>query len=93
MGPTVLIVDDEENIRTTLELLLSERGFGVEAVGSGEAAVERVQEREVDAVLLDLNLPGMDGIETMGQLRRLRPQLPIIIITAFASIPSMDSTF
>lgn len=88
MGPIVLVVDDEENIRTTLTLFLSERGFGVEAVGSGEAAVERVQEREVDAVLLDLNLPGMDGIETMGRLRRLRPQVPIIIITAFGSIPS-----
>ena len=88
MEPTILIVDDEVNIRTTLKLLLSERGFGVEAVGSGEEAVEQVQERKVDAVLLDLNLPGMDGIETMGQLRRLRPQLPIIIITAFGSIPS-----
>ncbi|MBT4502751.1 MAG: sigma-54-dependent Fis family transcriptional regulator [Gemmatimonadetes bacterium] len=88
MEPTILIVDDEENIRTTLELFLSERGFGVESVGTGEAAVEMVQEREVAAVVLDLNLPGMDGIETMGQLRRLQPELPIIIVTAFGSIPS-----
>jgi len=88
MEPTILIVDDEENIRTTLSLFLRERGFAVEAADSGEAGVALLQGREVDAVVLDLNLPGMDGIETMSQMRRLRPQVPILIITAFGSIPS-----
>jgi DNA-binding NtrC family response regulator len=88
MPDTVLLVDDEESIRTTLSLFLRERGFGVTVAASGEEAVERVREAAPDAVILDLNLPGIDGIETMGRLRGLLPELPILIITAFASIPS-----
>ena len=88
MDPSVLIVDDEENIRTTLRLLLSERGFGVETAMSGEEGLERVRESPPDLAILDLNLPGMDGIETMDAMRKLCPQVPIIIITAFGSIPS-----
>lgn len=88
MDPTVLIVDDEENIRSTLSLFLQERGFAVEAVESGEQAVAHLRECEADAMVLDLHLPGMDGIETLEQVRRLRPQLPVVMITAFGSIPS-----
>jgi DNA-binding NtrC family response regulator len=87
-NPRILIVDDEENIRKTLGLFLRERGFAVEAVETGERAVETVRQVQIDAVVLDLNLPVMDGMETLGALRQLRPQMPIVMITAFASIPS-----
>ncbi|MFH1568860.1 MAG: sigma-54 dependent transcriptional regulator [Gemmatimonadota bacterium] len=88
MGPSVLVVDDEESIRAALQLLLSERGFAVHTAASGEEGLERARQAVPDAAVLDLNLPGMDGIETLDRLRQLEPHLPVIIITAFASIPS-----
>jgi len=86
--PAVLIVDDEENIRGALRLLLTERGYQVRAVGSGEEGVDQVRQQAPDVVVLDLNLPGIDGIEALHQIRQAEPHLPVIIITAFGSIPS-----
>ena len=88
MEPAALIVDDEENIRGALRLLLTEHGFAVRAVGSGEEGLEAVRQSAPDVVILDLNLPGIDGIETLGQIRLEQPHLPVVIITAFGSIPS-----
>ena len=77
----VLLVEDDERIRQALGLALADEGFAVAEAGSGEEALHRLGAGEVDVVLLDLMLPGMDGLEVC---RRLRAQgdLPIIIVSA-----------
>jgi two-component system response regulator MtrA len=81
MGCEVLLVEDDERIRQALGLALADEGFAVVEAGSGEEALDRLDAGDVDVVLLDLMLPGMDGLEVC---RRLRAQgdLPIIIVSA-----------
>lgn len=81
----VLIVEDERSLREALVDLLTKRGFSVEAVGDGITGAERGVDAEVGMVLLDLTLPRLDGVEVCRRLRRLRPALPILILTARGS--------
>ena len=82
---SILIVEDERSLRDALVDLLTRRGFAVEAVDDGLAAVERGTSGAVDLVLLDLALPRLDGIEACRRLRMARPALPILILTARGS--------
>ncbi len=82
----VLIVDDDDDYRESLVHVLARKGLDVEEANSGIAARAKVEERSFDVVLLDLMMPGMDGIETMLILKKLRPNMRFIMITAFATI-------
>ena len=82
----VLVVDDEEEIRESLELLLTSEGLSVDSVPDGEACLERLASDLYDVVLLDLMLPGRSGLEIQKELREIDPGLPVIIITAMAVI-------
>ena len=84
--PKILVVDDEEEIRESLEILLTSEGFSVDSVGDGEAALVRMGTEFYDVVLLDLMLPGRSGLEIQKDLKELDPGLPVIIITAMAVI-------
>jgi DNA-binding NtrC family response regulator len=84
----ILIVDDEKPIRRILTLLLQERSYRVTEVGSGEEAVAAVAEAKPDLVLLDLKLPGMDGLETLSRLRALAPRSDVVMMTAFGTVSS-----
>lgn len=77
----VLIVDDEPSIRKALHTTLSGLGFEIEEAPGGEQAVSLVRLEHYDAALLDINMPGIGGIETCRTMRRLRPQLPILMLT------------
>lgn len=77
----VLLVEDDERIRLALSLALNDMGFDVVQAASGELALDRLDDVAVDVVLLDLMLPGVDGL-TVCRLLRARGDLPIIIITA-----------
>jgi len=77
----VLIVDDELSIRKALHTALSGLGFEIEEAAGGEQAVCFVRSEHYDAVLLDINLPGLGGIQTCRTMRRLEPQLPILMLT------------
>jgi DNA-binding NtrC family response regulator len=79
---TILIADDEQAIRRTLELHLSEEGYGVLTAAEGREAAEKAVEQEVDLVLLDLRLPGMGGFEVLQTIKEKRPDLPVVMITA-----------
>ncbi len=81
----MLIVEDERSLREALHDLLTKRGFVVEAVGDGWTGAERGVDPDVEMVLLDLTLPRLDGVEVCRRLRRLRPALPILILTARGS--------
>jgi NtrC-family two-component system response regulator AlgB len=83
---TALVVDDDRNILTTLEVHLEDRGFTVVAAGSGREAVKKFKETTPAVVLLDLKLPDMDGLEVLGELTALRHKAYVVIITAYATI-------
>jgi two-component system, OmpR family, KDP operon response regulator KdpE len=77
----VLIVDDEPSIRKALHTTLSGLGFEIQEAAGGEQAVSFVRTEHYDAALLDINMPGMGGLETCRTMRRLEPQLPILMLT------------
>jgi DNA-binding response OmpR family regulator len=82
----VLIVDDEKNIRFTLPLALDPLGLETDTAGDGEEALRKLREKEFALILLDLKMPGMDGIEVLRQVRKIRPDIPVIMITAYGTI-------
>ena len=86
MGYSVLVVDDETNIRKTLEGVLSDDGYHVLQAGDGTLALEVLSRSFVDAVLLDVWLPGMDGLETLKRIREAYPIVPVIMISGHGTI-------
>jgi DNA-binding NtrC family response regulator len=85
-GERVLLVDDEETFVQTLGKRLTARGLRVETAGTGEEAVERAKHQAFDVVVLDLAMPGIDGIETLKQLLAIDPDLQILLLTGHGSI-------
>jgi DNA-binding NtrC family response regulator len=84
----VLVVDDEAMVCVALTNWLQEENYLAKAVHDGPQAIARVREENWDIVLLDLRMPGMDGMEVLKQIREIAPQSVVIIMTAYASIPS-----
>lgn len=79
----MLVVDDEKNIRLTLRQVLEEEGLHVETATDGAEALEQVRAHpDFDLVLMDLRMPGMDGMEALPKVRELRPDLPVVVFTA-----------
>jgi DNA-binding response OmpR family regulator len=77
----LLIVDDERSIRLALSTILTNFGFAVVDAARGEEALALVRSAQFDAVLLDIGMPGMDGIEVCRLMRKTSPQLPILMLT------------
>ncbi len=84
----ILIVDDEEIMRNSLYDWLNEDGYIAEAVENGHKALERLKKEPFDLAIVDLKMPGMDGIELLKQLTVINSKIPVIIITAYATIDS-----
>ncbi|GAB4349502.1 MAG: hypothetical protein Kow0099_32590 [Candidatus Abyssubacteria bacterium] len=84
----VLIVDDEDRFRVTTTASLKRRGFEVKAVGSGLEAIEEISKTDFDVVILDIKMPYMDGHETMRRLKRLRPDIEVIMLTGYGALDS-----
>lgn len=90
----VLVVDDEHDIRTVARMALSTiAGWNAVLAESGTVALERVREQRFDVVLLDVMMPGMDGIETLSRLRKLDAKVPVIMVTAKAQRHEIESYF
>jgi DNA-binding response OmpR family regulator len=81
-----LIVDDEKNIRLALAMALEQLEAPVETAASGEEALEKISAGNYGVMLLDLRLPGLDGMEVLRRVARDRPEIKVIIITAYGSI-------
>ena len=83
---SILVVDDEEIMREILEALLTREGYQVRLASSGEEGLELARSMTFDAAIVDVMMPGLDGIATLEELRKLDEDLPVLMITAFASV-------
>ncbi len=93
MYPSVLIVDDEATIIDSLKGILSDDGFEVIHAYNGYEALKKIETHSPDIVLLDIWMPGMDGIDTLKEIKKTSPNLPVVMITGHGSIESaVDST-
>jgi two-component system, NtrC family, nitrogen regulation response regulator NtrX len=88
MRSSVLIVDDEAGVRSALSGVLRDEGYAVEAVDSGEACLDRVMRASYDVIVLDIWLPGMDGLATLEKLQDRRIDAPVIMISGHGNIES-----
>src|SRR5580765_6010609 len=82
----VLIIDDEEEIREGIELLLNSEGVSTDSAGNGEDGLRKIEDNLYDAVLLDLMLPGKSGMDVQKDIKRIDPTLPVVIITAIGAL-------
>lgn len=85
MSVSVLIVDDEEGIRNSLAAYLKLEGYKVSTAEDGEEAIKKVRESKHNIVLLDINMPGMDGIETLRAIKTVDFSTQVIMITAYST--------
>jgi DNA-binding NtrC family response regulator len=86
--PVILIVDDEEGMRDSLCELLARDGYQLVTANDGYQALKQVQQIDVNLILLDVMMPGIDGIETLKRIRNINEQAPIIMITGYGTIES-----
>lgn len=86
MSKTILVVDDETSILQSLEGILTDEGFEVAIAESGLGALEKIQEEMPDLVLLDIWMPGLDGIETLEKIKALYPTLQVIMMSGHGNI-------
>src|SRR5690625_7233890 len=77
--PTILVVDDESNIRRMVSRLLESEGYRTREAVDGRAALDEVESEEPDIILLDLAMPELDGLATLGRLRSGWPSLPVVM--------------
>ena len=83
MNKYILVIDDDLGIRESLSLVLGDAGYQVDTDESGEQGIERVRNNNYDLVFLDIKMAGMDGIETLREIRKMGKKIPVYIITAF----------
>src|SRR5438132_4149350 len=85
---TILVVDDEEIMREILETLLTREGYDVRLASSGAEGLELARALPFDAAFVDIMMPGLDGIATLDELKRIDEDLAVIVITAYGSSES-----
>jgi DNA-binding NtrC family response regulator len=90
---SILVVDDELEIREGLEALIASEGFDITLAETGEAGLQRLEERPYDLVLLDVSLPDRNGLDMLREIKQRDPHLPIILITAYGSIDMARAAF
>ena len=81
----ILIVDDEPEVAEVLAKSLDRQGHRITTVNSGEDALRRLEDTPVDAMFLDVSMPGMNGLEVLAEVRRRRPTLAVVVITGHAT--------
>lgn len=87
--PCILLVDDEESFISTMSKRLTKRGLKVFTANSGEEALEKIaRNNEVEVVILDVKMPGMDGEETLREIKKRHPLVEVIMLTGHASVES-----
>jgi DNA-binding NtrC family response regulator len=88
---SVLVIDDEDIMREILDALLTRGGYDVRLAASGTEGLELARSMPFDAAIVDLMMPGLDGLDTLEELRKIDEDLPVLMITAFASVETAIS--
>ncbi|MCJ7593746.1 MAG: sigma-54 dependent transcriptional regulator [Desulfobacterales bacterium] len=83
---TILIVDDEKNYLVVLEALLAPEGYEIVTADNARAALRVIEESDLDLVITDMKMPGMNGMELLEESKKIKPELPVIMMTAFGTI-------
>jgi len=91
-GETILIVDDEESVRKSLADVMRDEGYDVVTAASGREGIELLNETQPSLALLDIAMPGMDGIEVLRRFREMRPDMPVIMVTGHGTIETAVKT-
>ena len=86
--PSILLVDDEVAFANNLLKLMSKRGYDIVVVYNGADAVNMVGEKEFDVIILDMKMPGMDGIATLKEIKKKAPLVEVVILTGHGSVES-----
>ncbi len=89
----ILIVDDDTEICDLLDIFLSGKGYQVLTITSGESALDGIRRQKPDIVLLDIKLPGLDGIKCLGKIKEIDPKIKVIIISAVNDPSYKQSAF
>jgi two-component system, NtrC family, nitrogen regulation response regulator GlnG len=84
----ILIIDDEEVVCWTLQRALTRKGLGVSVAATAEQGLKLLDQQRFDAIILDVRLPGMDGLTALGRMRTLALDVPVIVVTAFGNLPT-----
>ena len=84
----ILVVDDEVIFANNISKLISKRGYEVETVYNGESALEVLKENDFDVIILDLKMPGLDGLTTLKQIKEKKSDVEVIILTGHGSMDS-----
>ena len=88
MKPTILVAEDESLLRKILTGLFEAEGYRVVAAATGREALERFGAEPVDLVVTDIRMPEIEGLELLDRLKRVDPEVPVVIMTAFSSVES-----
>lgn len=89
----ILVIDDEDDVRGMFEIALTKSGFSVETARSGSEAIELVRECPFDVLVVDLGMPGMDGVAFIAEAKRLRPDVGIVVVSGYVNkgdAPTLD---
>ena len=82
-GKRILVIDDDEGIRKSFALALEDTPYQVDAAESGEKGIDMEQKNKYNLIFLDLKMPGLNGVETLRELRKMNKDTPVYIVTAF----------
>lgn len=88
MARKVLIIDDDQSMRWVLKRALDQAGYEVITASTGEEGISSLSRNGADVVLLDLKMPGMDGLAVLRRIKQVKNNLPVILLTAYASVPT-----
>ena len=88
---SILVIDDEEIMREILDALLTREGYHVRLAASAVEGIELAKSVPFDAAIVDMMMPGMDGIATLDEVKKIDDELPVLMITAFASVETAIS--
>ncbi len=89
--PSILLIDDDDSLRRIMEFSMTEAGYTVLAAASGEEGLRMFEEQAFDAVVTDITMPGMSGLDVLAKVRKRDPGFPVIVITAYGTIESAVS--
>ena len=83
MAKRILIIDDEESVRKSFLLALEDDGYDVDTAASGEEGIRSIKKHRPDLIFLDLKMPGMNGVDTLREIRKIDVDVSVYVITAF----------